>query len=161
MWKVQQPDGSIHYPVLMLKWLVFCSVNAIFSFAIAASSDYETFYDILSMSLGILTFVFLYAYLESEMIKKAQIIRRKMMLVGVIAHIPLQLFPIADLFLGVFAIHIIKESPISYPFDVYAITLLQGVFLSIVCFILGSFFYWSYTKIQAYRFKKKHLHLKL
>ncbi len=155
MWKVQQPDGSIHYPVLILKWLVFCSSNAIFSFLMAFSVEYAKRYDVISMLLGVLTFVLLYAYIEMGMVKNQHVTRRKIMLVGVIIHIPLQFIPVADLFLGILSITIIKKLPISYPFDVYAITLVQGVFLSIICFILGSIFYWSYIYIQKYRLNKQ------
>lgn len=141
----------INYPTLVLKWFCICSLNAAFSFILAFDTDYNKLYDVISMSAGVATFVVLYSFLEIQMLKKQQIIRRKIMFFGVIAHLPLELYPAVDMILGLLSIGFISELlHIGYPFEVYLITLTQGLLLSIFCFILGSLIYWIYTLFQKH-----------
>ena len=157
MKRVLQEDGSIDYTLLILKWFALCSVNSIFSFITAFTTDYHSLYAVVSMIMGIITFIFLYAYVEERMIAKQQVIRRSMMNFGVLVHIPLQLFPPIDFILGVISTGLVKNLlNIPFPFHVYFITIIQGLLLSLVCFIFGSFVYWLSKKIKHYRLKKRN-----
>ncbi len=149
---LQQANVAINYPVLIFKWFVICSLNAVVSFWMALTSDYSKLYDVISMSLGVMTFVLLYSFLEIHMLKNKQVIRQHIMLFGVLARLPLQFYPIVDLLLGALSISFIKELlGLGKPVDVYLITIMQGLLLSVVCFVLGSLIYGLYLQVQKYK----------
>lgn len=143
---------TINYPLLLLKWLSICSLNAAASFILAFDTDYDRLYDVLSMVAGVITFVFIYTYFEVQMIKQEQHIRRKIMLFGVISHIPLELYPAVDMILGILSIGFVSDLlGIRYPFEVYLITMTQGSLLSMFCLLLGGVIYGIYALIAKHR----------
>lgn len=128
--------------VIFLKWIVLVSLNAIVSFYLALTSDFNEIDEIIAMLVGIVIFIGIYTYSEISIRNKGNEKWLKILNIGIfIRTLLVIIIPIGvyiDIILGLLVVSAVESfMKIQGFFATLLITLLQGASLSLIVLISG------------------------
>ncbi len=125
---------------IFLLWTGVVLVNSILPLTLAISSAFTSISEILAMLSGIITFIFIYYFIDLQLLKRKKLSERKSLLFASLIKATLQLFIYLEIFIGMTSISLIewifgKNILPDFAFT-YLTTILTGAFLSIVVAML-------------------------
>jgi hypothetical protein len=141
---------------LFLKWTLLVTLNALASFAAAVLTDFSNATALVAMAFGIATFIVLYTCIEGWAIARGRDDLRKSLKVGVIVKMILQLLPGIELGAGYVATRFLagaglaaKEGDEPGFLFTYLSTLIVGLLLSVIVFVIAALYWHVHDRIQA------------
>lgn len=133
---------------VVIRWTLLVLINVILSI-LFASDMMKTFPAFMGVMFGIVVFIVSYSWLDLQLLKKGKKLLRRALHGGVIMTAVLQCYPIISLLAGAIAIAAgdeltglnINNEIDRHFFSLFIVTLIDGLLLSIIVFIM-TFLIW-------------------